>query len=59
LNHIRAALQDMGDLDRVDELADNLLAEGTGAVRQKEVLHRTGDLARVVEDAADCTVSAS
>ncbi|MET3936641.1 carboxylate-amine ligase [Arthrobacter sp. OAP107] len=57
LNHIRAALQDAGDLDRVDELADSLLAGGTGSVRQKEVLHRTGDLARVVEDAVDRTVS--
>jgi carboxylate-amine ligase len=43
----------------VEEQVDRLLAEGTGAVRQMEVLHRTGDLERVVEDAADCTVSAS
>ncbi|MEW1810307.1 glutamate--cysteine ligase [Pseudarthrobacter phenanthrenivorans] len=59
LNHVRQALADMGDLQRVEEQVDRLLAEGTGAVRQMEVLHRTGDLERVVADAADCTVSAS
>lgn len=59
LNHVHQALVDMGDLQRVEEQVDRLLAEGTGAVRQMEVLHRTGDLERVVEDAADCTVSAS
>ncbi|MDQ0767876.1 carboxylate-amine ligase [Pseudarthrobacter defluvii] len=58
LNHVRGALGDIGDLHRVEDLMDRLLAEGTGAVRQKEVLHRTGELERVVEDAADCTVSA-
>ncbi|UUL77306.1 hypothetical protein NG819_07405 [Pseudarthrobacter sp. Fe7] len=47
----------MGDLHRVEELMDRVLADGTGAVRQMEVLHRTGDLERVVEDAADCTLS--
>ena len=59
LHHIHGALKDMGDLHRVEDLVDRLLAEGTGAVRQKEVLHRTGDLERVVEDAANCTVSTS
>jgi carboxylate-amine ligase len=59
LNHVHGALADMGDLERVEEQVDRLLAEGTGAVRQMEVLHRTGDLERVVADAADCTVSAS
>ena len=56
LHHIRGALEEMGDLHRVEDLVDRLLADGTGA-RQMEVLHRTGDLQRVVEDAADCTVS--
>ncbi len=59
LHHVRGALEDIGDLHRVEDLVDRLLAEGTGAVRQKEVLHRTGDLERVVEDAANCTVSTS
>lgn len=59
LHHVREALEDMGDLQRVEDQVDRLLAEGTGAVRQMEVLHRTGDLKRVVEDAAHCTVSAS
>ncbi|MDQ0731049.1 carboxylate-amine ligase [Arthrobacter sp. B1I2] len=59
LNHIRGALEDMGDLHRVEELVDSVLADGPGAVRQMEVLHRTGDLERVVEDAANCTLEAS
>lgn len=56
LQHIGAALEDMGDLQRVEELTDQLLHTGTGAVRQLEVLHRTGDLEDVVDDAANLTV---
>ena len=57
LNHIHDALADIGDLHRVEELVDRTLARGTGAARQLEVLHRTGDLEEVVADAAVCTVS--
>lgn len=56
LDHIREALEDMGDLGRVEELVDDVLAVGTGASRQLEVLHRAGELEAVVADAADCTV---
>lgn len=56
LQHIGAALEDMGDLQRVEELTDQLLHTGTGAVRQLEVLHRTEDLEDVVDDAANLTV---
>jgi glutamate---cysteine ligase / carboxylate-amine ligase len=56
LDHIREALEDTGDLHRVEELIDNLLYEGTGASRQLEVLHRAGELEAVVADAANCTV---
>ncbi|MDQ0674054.1 carboxylate-amine ligase [Pseudarthrobacter siccitolerans] len=56
LNHIRPALEDSGDLDRVEALIDDLLAAGTGAVRQLEVLHRTGELQDVVADAINCTL---
>ena len=57
LNHIREALEDIGDLQRVEELLDDLLRAGTGAVRQLEVLHRTGSLEDTVADAVNCTVS--
>jgi carboxylate-amine ligase len=43
-------------LQRVEELIDDLLNAGTGAVRQVEVLHRTGQLEEVVADAVNCTV---
>jgi carboxylate-amine ligase len=56
LNHIREALEEIGDLQRVEELIDDLLNAGTGAVRQVEVLHRTGQLEEVVADAVNCTV---
>jgi glutamate---cysteine ligase / carboxylate-amine ligase len=56
LNHVREALTDIGDLQRVEQLIDNLLHAGTGAARQVEVLHRTGQLEDVVADAINCTV---
>jgi glutamate---cysteine ligase / carboxylate-amine ligase len=56
LNHIRESLEDIGDLRRVEELLDDLLDAGTGASRQLEVLHRTGDLRDMVADAVNCTV---
>jgi carboxylate-amine ligase len=56
LDHIREALEDAGDLSRVEHLIDDLLAVGTGASRQLEVLHRAGELEAVVADAANCTV---
>ena len=56
LHHIRYALDDAGDLRRTEELTDQLLSAGTGATRQLEVLHRTGDLEDVVADAVNCTV---
>ncbi|WP_258803174.1 carboxylate-amine ligase [Pseudarthrobacter sp. NS4] len=56
VHHIHEALEDIGDLQRVEELVDDLLKAGTGAVRQLEVLHRTGDLEDVVDDAANCTL---
>lgn len=59
LNHVREALADMDDLHRVEAQVDRVLSAGTGAVRQMEVLHRTGDLERAVQDAVDCTAGAS
>jgi carboxylate-amine ligase len=56
LDYIREALEDIGDLEWVEELIDGLLAAGTGAVRQLEVIHRAGNLEAVVADAVDCTV---
>lgn len=56
MNHVRQALEDTGDFRRVEELIDDLLYAGTGASRQREVLHRTGYLEDVVADAVECTV---
>jgi len=56
--HVRADLEDAGELDLVDELFDALLARGNGAARQRAALDRTGTLAGVVASAADDTVRA-
>lgn len=51
LTHTRDALDEGGDLVLVKELLDNLIARGTGAVRQRAVHARTGELRAVVMDA--------
>jgi carboxylate-amine ligase len=52
LVHLRPALEAAGDLERVRDSVERLLARGTGATRQRSVLEATGDLGRVVEDLA-------
>jgi carboxylate-amine ligase len=52
LVHLRPALEAAGDLERVQDSVERLLARGTGATRQRSVLEATGDLGRVVEDLA-------
>jgi carboxylate-amine ligase len=55
LRHVRDALQEAGDLERVTESFERLLARGTGATRQRSVFEARGDLAAVVADLADRT----
>jgi carboxylate-amine ligase len=50
--HVRPALDDAGDSDTVAELLAAVRGRGTGAVRQRAVLARGGDLRAVVTDAA-------
>jgi carboxylate-amine ligase len=53
VDHVRPALEESGDLDRVTTSIERLLARGTGATRQRQVFERSdGDLAAVVEDLA-------
>lgn len=47
LAHVRDALDEAGDTDRVRDGVARLLAEGTGADRQREVLRRTGSMREV------------
>jgi carboxylate-amine ligase len=51
LRHTEAALSDAGDLEVVRDLARAVLERGNGAVRQRDVLSRSGRLADVVADA--------
>ncbi len=48
LDRVRPALERSGDAPEVQALADDLLARGTSARRQREVAARTGRLADVV-----------
>jgi len=48
LARLRPDLEGLGDWDEVSALAEQLLARGTSAARQRAVLARTGDLDSVV-----------
>jgi carboxylate-amine ligase len=52
VEHLRPALEEAGDLGRVQGLFDQLLARGDGATRQRQVLEATGSPVAVVEDLA-------
>ena len=51
VEYVSPALDEAGDLIAVRELLAALLARGTGAQRQRDVLRQTGNLAAVVRDA--------
>ncbi|MFF2545127.1 YbdK family carboxylate-amine ligase [Kitasatospora sp. NPDC058063] len=53
VEHIGAALEGLGDLERVTAFADRLAARGSGAHRQRAA-HRAGGLPAVVDDLANC-----
>lgn len=55
LDHIRPALADAGDLERVDGGVRELLRRGPGADLQRRVFQETGDLAAVVRTAVAVT----
>ncbi len=50
--HARPALEETGDLERVIDSFERLLARGNGATRQRRVREQTGELRSVVEDLA-------
>ena len=55
VDHVHEALDDLGDLEQVAAWLAALRTRGTGAVRQREVLERSGRLADVVRDAVELT----
>jgi carboxylate-amine ligase len=52
VEHCRDALDEHGDLDRVRDLFERLVARGTGATRQRRAFESSGSLRGVVEDLA-------
>lgn len=55
VEHIRPALTEAGDLERVTDGVAELLRRGTGADLQRRVLRETGDLSAVVRAAVAVT----
>jgi carboxylate-amine ligase len=55
LDHVRPALADAGDEERVAEGLATLVSRGTGAEFQRRVHRETGDLAAVVRAAVAVT----
>ncbi len=55
VDHVRDALDEAGDTDVVHALFEQLLARGSGAMRQRSVRESTGALTGVVSDLADRT----
>jgi carboxylate-amine ligase len=55
LDHVRPALVDAGDEERVADGVATLLRRGTGAELQRRVYRETGDLAAVLRAAVDIT----
>lgn len=58
VEEIRPALDSFGDTDRVEAGAERLLAEGSGATRQRRTYARTGRLVDVVAEAVRMTAGA-
>jgi carboxylate-amine ligase len=56
LRHIRAELEERGELQDVRSLAGKVVARGNGATRQRRALHRRGAVADVVNQAARATI---
>ncbi|WP_435742332.1 carboxylate-amine ligase [Nocardioides sp. SYSU DS0663] len=55
VDHVRPALEDAGDLTRVERGVDRVLTTGNGAGRQRAALERTGRLTDVVAELARVT----
>jgi carboxylate-amine ligase len=58
LELIRPALEECGDLDRVEAGIERLLVDGTGATRQRRTYERTGQLVDVVAEAVRLSAGA-
>jgi hypothetical protein len=52
LAYVRIALEDLGDLDEVVHLVDEIRSGGTSARRQRHALPRDGGLAGVADQVA-------
>lgn len=55
VDHVRAALRENGDEALVDEQVEQIFIRGNGAMRQRAMLEKTGQLSDVVADLARAT----
>jgi carboxylate-amine ligase len=59
MNHVRPVLTETGDLAEVEGTVAQILADGTGADRQRAMMLRTRNLRDVVFDAAERTMGST
>ena len=57
VQRVRPALEALGEYERVTAELDRILAQGNGAMRQRKVWQRNGDMMAVIADAAAATQS--
>ncbi|MBJ8347820.1 glutamate--cysteine ligase [Antrihabitans sp. YC2-6] len=55
VDHVRPALEDLGEYQETTELLDSVLARGNGAVTQRNALRERGAIADVVDACAHAT----
>ncbi|MGH3924078.1 MAG: carboxylate-amine ligase, partial [Pseudonocardiaceae bacterium] len=58
IEHVRPALEDLGEYDVVRALTDALFGRGNGSTMQRDVCRRGGSLADVVASAVTRTAGA-
>ena len=55
VQRVRPALDALGEYDRVTEELDRVASQGNGAMRQRKVWQRRGDMMDVIDEAAAAT----
>ncbi len=55
IRRVRTALDELGEYDRVTAALDRITAQGNGAMRQRKIWQRSGDMLDVINHAAAAT----
>jgi carboxylate-amine ligase len=57
VDHVRPALEAVGDYDLVDAELNRIVRDGNGAMRQRRAWQRTHDVFDVIDQAATATLT--